>query len=351
MKPIEAVIAGLGRAGWDIHWRQMMKGHPGYRVVGVVDPLPERRREAETEIGCRSYPSMDAYFRDPVGELMVIATPSAGHAAESIAGLERGLHVIVDKPMCQSLQQADAMIRAALAAGRRLTCYHPLRFERLFLAMSEVIRSGRLGRLIQITARRTQFFRRTDWVMRKLAGAGMHNVWGSHSIDQCLQLAGSPPRDVWSDLQRTVTPGEADDHAKIVLRCASGTVIDIEASNCMAFPPQPELAVAGTCGGMIATPEGVRVKWFDPAQAPAIAMQDSPVAVGRRYDNDDRLPWQEELVPFPQGRGPVAFYDRMHDAIRTGAPVPVTPESVCETIAVLVQCRSQHPQIWGDAKG
>lgn len=55
-KPIETVIAGLGRAGWDIHWRQLLKNNPMFKVVGVIEPVAERRREAEAEIGCMSFP-------------------------------------------------------------------------------------------------------------------------------------------------------------------------------------------------------------------------------------------------------------------------------------------------------
>jgi hypothetical protein len=38
-KPIETVIAGLGRAGWDIHWRQLLKDHPAFRMAGVIEPM------------------------------------------------------------------------------------------------------------------------------------------------------------------------------------------------------------------------------------------------------------------------------------------------------------------------
>lgn len=343
--PIDTVIAGLGRAGWDIHWRQLLKGHAAYRVVAAIDPVAERRAEAEREMNCRTYASVDAFLCAPVGELIVLATPSGGHGPETLACLDRDLHVAVDKPMCQGVAEADAMIARARKRGRVLTCYHPYRFDPGFRIMRDVVRSGRLGRLVEIKCNRSGFTRRNDWVMRKARGGGLHNVWGSHTVDQCLQLAASPVRAVFSDLQCTVTPGDADDHCKIIIRCDSGVVVDAQISNCLAFPPQPEWMIAGTCGGLVSSSAGIQIKWFDPTAAPALGLRDGPAA-NRRYDNDDALPWQEETIPVPPVPGWVEFYDNLAAAIRTGGPLAVTPESVRDTIAVLETCRRQNPAIW-----
>ena len=344
--PIATVIVGLGRAGWDIHWKMLLKEHPGFRVVGAVDPVAARRHEAEQGIGCRTYASLDEFLAAPTGELAVIATPSGGHAPEGLACLGAGLHVVIDKPMCQSVAEADALMARARGRGRVLTCYHPHRFSAELILMREVVRSGRLGRIVEIKGNHSAFFRRNDWVMRRARGGGLHNVWGSHIVDQGLQLAGSPPSEIFSDLQCTVTPGDADDHCKILIRCANGALVDVEVSNCMALPPKPAWMVAGTCGALATEAGGVRVKWFDPREAPPIAVQDGP-AQARRYDNDDVLPWREEVLPLPDARGWIGFYDNLAAAIRDGAPLDITPESARETIHVLETCRQQNPRIWG----
>jgi len=344
-KPIETVITGLGRAGWDIHWKQLLKDHPDFRVVGVIEPMESRRLEAQEEIGCCTYASFEEFLVDPMGELIVIATPSGGHGPEALACLEIGLNVAVDKPMCQGVAEADAIINLAHSRNLILTCYHPYRFKEDFLVIRDMIHSGRLGRIVEIKCNRSEFFRRNDWVMRKAKGGGMHNVWGSHTVDQCLQLAASPVMAVFSDLQSTVTPGDADDHCKILIKCENGILIDAEISNSMVFSPQPEWMVAGECGGLVSCADGIHVKWFDPNKAPQIVMQDGP-ALNRRYDNDDALPWQEEIIPLPVARGFVAFYDNLSHAICEGAPLEITPESARDTIAVLETCRRQNPQIW-----
>ena len=90
-KPVEIVIAGLGRAGWDIHWRQLLRDLDLFKVVGVIEPMAERRHEAEAEIGCPSFANFAEFLSRPVGELVCIATPSGGHGQEALDCLEHGL--------------------------------------------------------------------------------------------------------------------------------------------------------------------------------------------------------------------------------------------------------------------
>ena len=61
-------------------------------VIAAIEPVAARRAEAEAEIGCRTYASFDEFLQDPVGELIVLATPSGGHGPETLACLDRGLH-------------------------------------------------------------------------------------------------------------------------------------------------------------------------------------------------------------------------------------------------------------------
>jgi len=102
-----------------------------------VPQMRQQRRKAEEEARCEA-------------DLAVIAKPSGGHGSEAIRCLEAGLHVVVDKPMCQSVREADAMMGAARRAGRILTCYHPCRFDPLFSEMRRQVNSGVLGRIVEI---------------------------------------------------------------------------------------------------------------------------------------------------------------------------------------------------------
>ncbi len=345
--PIRTLIAGLGRAGWDIH-RPAIQSNPAYRIVGVVEPVPERQREAEVVIGCPAYATLEEALGRSDAELAIIATPSGGHGPEGLLCLQHGLHVVIDKPMCQSVAEADALITLARERGLVLTSYHPYRFCPVFRTIRRIIHSGMLGRLVEIRMTHAGFFRRNDWVMKRARGGGMHNVWGSHVIDQCLQVAASPVTAIFSDMQTTVTPGDADDHFKALLKCENGTVIDVEVSNCRAIIPETRWIVVGTCGSLTVDKENqLRVKYFDPTAAPPIVLQDGP-AQQRRYDNDDQLPWREEALMPDDQTGTPEFFPNVAAAIRHAEPLIITPESVRETIRILEVCREQNPHIWGE---
>src|SRR5688572_7262765 len=99
---VNVAIAGLGRSGWDIHAKTLEKLKSSFRVVAVTDTRPERCREAVQRLGCRAHPSESALFADPDVELVVVATPSHVHATQAMEALQRGKHVVCEKPMALS---------------------------------------------------------------------------------------------------------------------------------------------------------------------------------------------------------------------------------------------------------
>ena len=85
---VRYAVVGLGRAGWGIHVHQL-RGRADAKIVAVVDPVKARREEAASEFGCKAYESLSDILRHGDVEVVVIATPSAAHAEESIASLAR----------------------------------------------------------------------------------------------------------------------------------------------------------------------------------------------------------------------------------------------------------------------
>src|SRR5437016_3722835 len=188
-EPIRYAVVGLGRAGWDIHISQL-RGRGDAKVVAVVDPIAERRDQAAAEFGCKTFDSLGKMLRQSDPEVVVIATPSAQHAADTRKCFKAGKHVAVEKPMAVTLAEAQKMIAAANGAGVKLFVHHNYRFFPEFTHMKEVIDSGLLGRVFHIRNYISNFARRNDWQTLTKNGGGLLNNWGAHFVDQILQLIG-----------------------------------------------------------------------------------------------------------------------------------------------------------------
>ena len=104
------VVVGLGRVGWQFHFRQAVASDR-FDLQAVVDPLEERVDEAIAESGCRGYGSYVEMLDKEKPDLVALATPTTFHEEQTLQAISHGCHVILEKPMTTSLASADRMIR------------------------------------------------------------------------------------------------------------------------------------------------------------------------------------------------------------------------------------------------
>jgi predicted dehydrogenase len=326
-------VVGLGRAGWGIHVHQL-RGRSDSRIVAVADPVEARRDEAQAEFGCKVYPSLARLLKQDDVDVVVIATPSSEHSRDAKRALKAHKHVIVEKPMATSLAEADSMIRTADEAGRILFIHQNYRFYPEFLHLREIVDSGRIGRLFHVRNYISAFARRNDWQTLARNGGGQLNNTAVHFLDQILQLLPGKVNQVMGDLQQIASAGDVEDHVKAFIRTDAGATADLEISMAQNIAmPLPKWVLCGTHGTVTNNGEKSTVRWFDPALAPALEVLDGPAA-DRRYGNDDKLPWQEQVIDVPP-RPHGAFYDHVADVLLRGAPLRVTPQSVREVMRVI----------------
>ncbi len=339
-RPINVGIVGLGRSGWDIHARTLEKLGSLYRVAAVVDGRSERREEAVQRFNCRAYAELPELLVDSSAELVVIATPSHLHPQHAIEAFRHRKHVISEKPMAPTVAEADRMIEASEQAGRVLTVFNNMRYVRDFQKVREVIASGKLGRIVQIKINLHRFSRRWDWqTLRQFGGGALLNA-GAHLVDLAMQFLGDVEPTVTADLQRTLTSGDAEDHATIFLRAPGAPSITVEITNAAAYP-QEMWHVMGTAGGLHGSSDELHWKWLDLAALPDRPVDASQAAADRRYNRED-LPWQEQSwVKGSEDHPDYAdFYRDLHRPLREqGKGLVITPQSVRRTLRVLETCR------------
>lgn len=334
-QPIRVGILGLGRAGWDIHARQL-KNRKAFAVTAVADPLPERRAEAARELGCRTFADPRALLAAGGTDLVVVATRSVDHAAHAVAALARGNHVVCEKPMAMSVAEADRMIAASRRARRRLFIHQNYRWFDEYVHLQEIVDSRTLGEVFQVTARWTGYARRNDWQTLRRNGGGVLNNTGPHLLDMALQFLGSRCVDVWADLKHVKDAGDCEDHVKLLLRGANGRVCDLEISTAHAAPAT-KWTILGSAGALTSDGTTSHLKWYDPRKVRKLSVWNG-AALHRAYGVDgkgEKLPWRERTVPAKPRRPAGTFYDNVEAVLLRGGRLVVTPESVRELIRVI----------------
>lgn len=345
-KPIRVGVLGLGRAGWDIHVAAV-RNDPRYKIVGVSDGLPERLDQAAEELECETFSSADVLLSELKVDLIVNAMPSSFHVSLTKAALRAGHHVVVEKPVADTAKEFQSVMRVARASRKRLFPHHNYRFASNVKHYREVIASGILGEVFEFNINITSFSRRNDWQTLVKNNGGLLNNHGTHYIDWVMQLMGSPVKDVFSDMKLISDSGNAEDHVRVMLRSRNGCVADFNLSSA-TNADLPLCMILGTCGTLVSNGATSTVRYFDPRKVSPLPVDTRPPD-GRRYGNDDKLPWREKEIEVAS-RDKTTFYDNVYAVLRARARQSVTPESVLEVLRVMDRARTRVKN-WRPAYG
>ncbi len=152
--PLNIAIVGAGNRGADVYGELFSRSGHRARLVAFAEPRDERREA----VGRRFALERSALFADP-SELLasvrdldaiVVATPDRFHVAPTLAALERGLDVLLEKPIAPDADGVRAVRAAARAAAGTVTVAHVLRYTPFFRTVKELVDAGRIGRLVAI---------------------------------------------------------------------------------------------------------------------------------------------------------------------------------------------------------
>ena len=133
--PVKVGVIGIGNMGW--HHARVLSLLRDADLIGVADPDPERGHMATEQFGCRWF----ADYREMLSEVeaVCIAVPTLLHHPVGLACLQAGLHVLIEKPIAASQDEATALINAAYQAHRLLQVGHIERFNPAFRELIKVV--------------------------------------------------------------------------------------------------------------------------------------------------------------------------------------------------------------------
>jgi phthalate 4,5-cis-dihydrodiol dehydrogenase len=194
---LKAGVIGLGAGAMQVVKSLIVA--PNYELVAGADVRKQARDAFETTFHGRSYSSAEELCKDPEVDVVWISTPNQLHAEHAITAANHGKHIVVEKPMAVTLQQAEQMIEAADKNKVNLLCGHTASLMAGFRAMRRTISSGELG-----TLQAMNLFSYNDWLFRpRMAaeldmaqGGGMPFRQGPHQFDVVRLMGGGMVRSV-----------------------------------------------------------------------------------------------------------------------------------------------------------
>jgi len=334
--PIRVALMGLGRSMFETHY-PIFKAHPALFKVACACDIQRERRDiiAKDFPDCKMFRQYSDMLDEHDIDLVDIATPSVDHLSHALESLRRGYWTLLESPMTLTVDDATVLKGAAVKAKNRLLILQRGIFAPDFLLTRSMMTDPRLGAIHQLVMRREDYIRRDDWQCVKRLGGGASYYAMPDLILQALKLLPVPPIQMWSELKRIASLGDAEDHVHICLKTREQITADIEFSGgvlpCDRSPSFVLRAERGTFKVMPGASEGV-LTVIDPAFK--FPRRRSSVRTPGLCDMHEEIPVKTIPVSLPRGTlmGPSAFWRHVYDSVRTAAPFPLSLEDSMEAV-------------------
>ena len=351
MKKLNVAVIGQGRSGKDIHGKYYRSEENVYFNVKYVVDADEYRRGVAEEIypGCVTLKDYRELFDKSDVDVVVNASYSEMHFAITEDLLRHGFNVLVEKPLAETRRECDTLIDLAKEKGVVLAVFQQSNLAPIFTFAKEVIASGKIGDLKQISVRFNGFARRWDWqtLQKKVAG-GLYNT-GPHPVGIGLGLIDFDPayKVVYTRLGRALTSGDSDDYAKVIIDAPGKPVVDIEVVSSDAYTDY-NLKLVGSKGTYKSTTLKYKMTYIVDGENP-----DRPV-IETFLEDENRNPayCREDLIKhteegdFPGDAfsvGTPALYKELYFKLTEHKPMSVTPEMAREVVSVIETAHKENP--------
>lgn len=293
-------------------------------IEATCDVIAERAERACKEIGAaRYYTDFEELLSDDGIDLVDLCVPTYEHARLSIAALEAGKHVICEKPMARSLQEAEEMQRAADKSGKGLFIAHTRRFDRRWRRIKETLDSGKIGAPMYLRRYERSWlpFAPDSWHWDSEKSGGVLLDLGVHCVSIVTWFLESEVEEVFAQgkmVRKEAKEQSTYDLATVLLRLKGGKTAFFDVS--WAFPQvygpfYSALDIVGTAG---------RIEYNDKSTNPMLLVTDK-LEFPRYWPllSTDLSSFKDEMAEFVR-------------CIKTGEEPIVTEEEACEILKIVL---------------
>ncbi|MCK5802533.1 MAG: Gfo/Idh/MocA family oxidoreductase [Lentisphaeria bacterium] len=311
-----------------------IKANPWGEVVAIYDPIAERAEWLAEQYGAKVVDSEEELLAIEEIEAIVVATPNCHHARLTIAALEAGKHVLCEKPMATSLEDAKKMIATAEKTGKKLMIGHNQRLMPPHIKARELIQAGAIGDVLSF---RTSFGHGGPetwsqdngphtWFFRKeMAFVGTMGDLGVHKTDLIRWLLDSEVEEVGAFVDTLAKKNEkdelitVDDNAVCILRMANGAMGQLTASWTYGAAEDNITVIYGTKGQMVLG-----------------ANPDFPVEIS--LTNGEQAQFKVGAVATNEVQVPSGIPDEFIDCILDDEKPSISGEEGLKALAIVIAC-------------
>jgi len=264
-KKLQIGIIGTGNIARAHMWAYMSQRDA--KVVALADIVPGRAEAFAKKYGlkdARCYPGHLSLLEAEKGlDAVSVCTYNAAHRECAVAALERGVNVLLEKPMSVTLEEAAAICKAEKASGKVLSVGFQPRFDANMQNIKRIVESGRLGKIyyIQTGGGRRRGIPGSTFIEKDTGGIGALGDIGCYSLDMVLNAIGYPkPLTVTgytSDFfgkdpkyYKEYARFEVDDFAAAFVRLEGGVILDFRISWAMHPNTPGDTILFGTDGAL-----------------------------------------------------------------------------------------------------
>lgn len=254
-QPLDICVIGCGSMGRN-HVR-VLSDLPGVELRAIVDANAQVTAHLAHRYRVPAYPTLKAMLAEITPRAAVVAVPTVEHLSIAGALVERGVHVLVEKPIAASVAEARALIARAEGANVALFVGHIERFNPAVLELRRRLSAGELGRVLHVEARRQGPF------PARIQDVGVIVDLAVHDIDLVRFVTGSEVERVYAETTQRLHHAH-EDMVRATLRLGDGVVASL-AIDWLTPTKMRELTVTGERGMFQVNLLTQDLTWFENA--------------------------------------------------------------------------------------
>jgi len=216
-------VAVIGTGQWGKNHARVYKELPSTELVAVCDVNSERAKAMAAQYGVRAYSDSAEMLKDKTIQAVNVCTWSTILAQEAMKALNAGKHVLVEKPMATTPQQAQKLVKIAQENGLHLTVGFLMRFIPGLQIIRQSVEDKKIGEFVCATAKRV-----SQWPER-IGDVGVVKDTAIHDIDVMRFISGADPISVYAKMG-SMRIKKFEDYAHIMLTYEDGKSAFIESN-------------------------------------------------------------------------------------------------------------------------